>query len=132
MASLLGGCRARDHPELRQRLRSARHMVLAWVRLMDFNLSTWSAGDLFSSHPEDDFISVQRIWLLKSCLESCFISFFFFLLPLKAGGCYFILQFFIYLVGKEAEVAFLEIADLMHSPQPALMLFPTFTEICFK
>lgn len=68
----------------------------------------------------------QRIWLLKSCLESCFISFFFFF-PLKAGGCYFILQFFIYLVGKETEVAFLEIADLMDSPQPALMLFTTFT-----
>lgn len=29
-------------------------------------------------------------------------------------------------------MAFLEIADLMHSPQPALMLFTTFTEICFK
>lgn len=60
MASFQGACRAREQLELRQRLRSARYTALAWVHLMDFNLSTWSASDLLSFHPEDDFILVAK------------------------------------------------------------------------
>lgn len=42
----------------------------------------------------------QRIWLLKSCLESCFISFLFFSSSLEGGGLLFYFTVF-YLFGRK-------------------------------
>lgn len=71
-----------------------------------------SAGDLFSFHPRD-VISVAKNLVCKIICVALFL-----------GGVlfYFILQFFMCLLGKKPEVIFLEVADLIHSLQPSNLL----------
>lgn len=66
------------------------------------------AGDLFNFHPRDEVISAAKNLV---CRIICVALFFFG----RWGFFYFTLQF-MYLLEKEPEVIFLEVADLIRSP----------------
>lgn len=66
-----------------------------------------SAGEVFSFHQRDEVTSAAKNLVCKIiCVAR------------EEGDVLFILQFLMYSFGKEPEVIFLEVADLIHSPQP--------------
>lgn len=106
-----GGGRSREPPVCRQRIQ-ADGACGAGPGTADAlqPLLLLRAGDRFSFHPRDEVSSAARNLLCKIICVALFFG----------GGVlfYFILQFFLYFLGKEPEVIFLEVADLARSPQP--------------